>query len=465
MNDTSGKFDHDVIIVGGGPAGVSCAIAVAQKGYDVVILDKKRRNKIGDKTCGDAIDRGAVQRMYDRIGVALPHDDEVSDPISKMSLAADEIDLKVTLDAPGFQVNRLIYGQRLLEEAETAGVTIIDSAPVRGILTDHIDGETYLTGVKYFHKGQELELRAKFTIDASGAYAAIRRELPNEFLLDGITRELSDDELWPTYREIIQLDEAIAQHPWPEEIVLMFDADYPPPGYFWVFTEGEGYLNFGIGWEKTQDLGKLKERLKDEMALYYSEDQYKVIKRGGGQIPFRPPFDSLIFNGGALAGDAACMVHPVTAEGHGPALDTGSILGTVLISALEQNRRDRDSLWDYNIQVAHHYGKKHMEAHMMKELLRNIGANGLKYMIQREIFTEEELNLIFSGGDINNVMGMFGMIKRVVKLLPRPKILLGLFKVINRSNKIADLYQNYPTTHAELETWRRRRNESLGVSF
>ncbi|MCH8906190.1 MAG: FAD-binding protein [Candidatus Heimdallarchaeota archaeon] len=61
------EFDYDLIIVGGGPAGVSCAITVAKHGYSVVIIDKKSRDIIGDKTCGDAIDKAALEnrmRMY-----------------------------------------------------------------------------------------------------------------------------------------------------------------------------------------------------------------------------------------------------------------------------------------------------------------------------------------------------------------------------------------------------------------
>ena len=56
-NGTTNKYD--VAIVGGGPAGVICAITVAQNGFKVAIVDKKSRDKIGDKTCGDAIDKAA----------------------------------------------------------------------------------------------------------------------------------------------------------------------------------------------------------------------------------------------------------------------------------------------------------------------------------------------------------------------------------------------------------------------
>ncbi len=457
----SSNFDFDVIIVGGGPAGVSSAISIAKNGFKVVIIDKKNRNDIGEKTCGDAIDKAALMRVKDKIGIELPFENEISDVISKMSIAANDINTKVSLDAPGYQIKRLEYGQRLLKEAIDLGVVIIPNSPVRGIIYEN----GYINGVTYYENSIKKELRAKFTIDASGAYAVIRKSLPDELLVDGMTKSLSDDQVWPTYREIIKLRDDKKSHNFKEEIVLMFDDDYPPPGYFWIFSEGEGYLNIGIGWEKTQNLGKLKDKLRFELGKYYKREDYEVIKKGGGQIPFRPPFDSLVFNGGALAGDAACMVHPVTAEGHGPALDTGVNLGLAISNALKNDRRDKESIWDYNISVAKHYGRKHMEAHMMKLMLRNIGGNGLKFLIKRDILSDEQLNLIFAGEELGDAVTNYELIKKIIKLLYKPKLLWELVKLIKGLRKVDEIYLEYPIESIELKNWRRKRNSLLGVKF
>ena len=94
-------------------------------------------------------------------------------------------------------------------------------------------------------------------------------------------------------------------------------------------------------------MGPMKKAYLREMEKYYPRDSYKVLKQGGGQIPFRVPFDNLVFNGGALVGDAACMVHPITAEGHGPALDTAWRLGKVIIRALKADNRSMEQLCVY----------------------------------------------------------------------------------------------------------------------
>ena len=159
------NFDYDVIVVGGGPGGTIAAITLAKAGYSVCLLDKKKKNLIGDKTCGDALDKTTVDLLVQNLGIEEPQGKEVSDIIKRMSIAANDINIKATLTAPGYVVDRLEFGQRLLKTCEEAGVTIIPQAPVRDIIVEN----NFLKGVKFHKDGEIKELRAKFTIDASGS--------------------------------------------------------------------------------------------------------------------------------------------------------------------------------------------------------------------------------------------------------------------------------------------------------
>ncbi|MBV9951722.1 MAG: FAD-dependent oxidoreductase, partial [Acidimicrobiia bacterium] len=54
---------HDVLVVGGGPAGASAAFWLAEAGHDVVVVEKKRFPR--EKTCGDGLTPRAVKQLTD----------------------------------------------------------------------------------------------------------------------------------------------------------------------------------------------------------------------------------------------------------------------------------------------------------------------------------------------------------------------------------------------------------------
>ena len=49
--------DHEVIVVGAGPGGATAATALAQRGHDVLLIDRHTFPR--DKICGDAISLAA----------------------------------------------------------------------------------------------------------------------------------------------------------------------------------------------------------------------------------------------------------------------------------------------------------------------------------------------------------------------------------------------------------------------
>jgi flavin-dependent dehydrogenase len=59
MNQTSKHFD--VIIVGAGPAGASCALALQNANLNILLLDKHSFPR--DKVCGDAIGGRSIKLL------------------------------------------------------------------------------------------------------------------------------------------------------------------------------------------------------------------------------------------------------------------------------------------------------------------------------------------------------------------------------------------------------------------
>ncbi len=54
---------HDVVVVGGGPSGSACAYWLADAGWDVAVVEKKRFPR--EKTCGDGLTPRSVRQLAD----------------------------------------------------------------------------------------------------------------------------------------------------------------------------------------------------------------------------------------------------------------------------------------------------------------------------------------------------------------------------------------------------------------
>jgi flavin-dependent dehydrogenase len=78
--------DYDVIIAGAGTGGAITALTLAQKGHSVLVIDRKARDTIGLKTCGDALGAHHIRELKEMIGFPDMPKDIVEHPVAGMDL-------------------------------------------------------------------------------------------------------------------------------------------------------------------------------------------------------------------------------------------------------------------------------------------------------------------------------------------------------------------------------------------
>jgi flavin-dependent dehydrogenase len=123
------KTDYDVAIIGGGLAGLSMSILLAQKGHRVILFEKEKYPF--HKVCGEYISMESWN-FIKGLGLNL---DELQLPIIKNLIvsAPNGINLKSTLDLGGFGISRYLMDNQLKQIAEKCGVKICEGTKINEV--------------------------------------------------------------------------------------------------------------------------------------------------------------------------------------------------------------------------------------------------------------------------------------------------------------------------------------------
>lgn len=437
--------NFDVIVIGAGPAGISSALYCRKEGLKVLLIDKKEKEKIGDKVCGEALSKKISHQASEKLDIKPPQKNEINADIEVLVLRTSLPVDHITLPAIGYMIDRHLYGQRLLDVAIQRNIPLLSETKVRRPLIK----ENKVIGVLVSNnKNEEIELYSSIIIDCSGILAVVRTGLPKDFelLLD---KELTKADYASCYREIIELED---NHDLKGKIVLQYEEDIPEPGYIWFFADGEKKLNCGIGFIKEgkhKDEG-VKSVYFNAMEKYYPKNTYKTIDGRGGCVPIRLPLWNAVAPGLIIAGDAAYHTDPLTAEGHGPALIAGCFAGEVAKEAITNSKFDTEFLWKYNKLVFSDFGSKHVRRRILTTALNKLGPKKLEFLLKRKVIKQEDL----TSAGILKKRSIFSYLGIAVRCFPRYGLLLLMKKAIDVSKKTNILCKSYPNSPKNFPEWR-----------
>lgn len=332
-------YDAEVIIVGGGPAGATCAGYLAAAGVDVMLVEKTAYPR--EKVCGDGLTPRAVREL---ITLGIPHE-ESDGWIRNKGLRIIAGDTKLHLPWPqtpsfpdyGLVMPRKDFDHALAKHAVRHGATLRESLSVTGPIIDDTSGLVVGVTAKNVDErgrkvGDEVSLRAPLVIAADGNSSRLGSAL-------GVAKR--DDRplgvAVRTYFESPRHDDD-----WLESWLELWDGERDNsnllPGYGWVFGVGDGTSNVGLGiLNSSAAFGKVdyRELLMRWVSSMPKEWQFapehQIGEIRGAALPMGFNRTPHYIKGMLLVGDSGGMVNPFNGEGIAYAMEAARLAADVVV--------------------------------------------------------------------------------------------------------------------------------------
>ena len=306
----------DALIVGGGPAGSTCAGQLRRAGLDVMVVDAAAFPR--DKVCAGWITPPVVAEL--RLDTEAYRQGRTFQPITgfRVGLIGGHHETAVAYDRPAsFGIRRCEFDHYLLQRADAR---LALGAPIRSIRRD--GGQWIVNDA----------IRAPMLIGAGGSGCPVARML-NGVRSGGplVVAQEAEPRLDAADRESLAIDDDVPE--------LFFCRDLQ--GYGWCVRKGE-YLNVGLGRLDPRSLPAATARF-----VAFLEARQKIPPR----VPWRwrghsyavnaAPRRRIVDAGVLLVGDAAGVADPQSGEGIRQAVESGLLAAQTIVEAHGQFSRDR----------------------------------------------------------------------------------------------------------------------------
>ena len=350
----------DVIIVGGGPAGIAAAITIARAGFEAIVIE--RGSFAGSKNVfGGAIYTEAVKEIFPEFEQSAPLERKNTE--HKFAILGEDdstvISYRKTHETPvSYTVMRGKFDRWMADEAKKEGVVIVEETVVRELIVEN----EKVVGVQ-----TELEdYYSNIVILADGVNSLLARQI-------GLRKDIKPKDVALSVKEVIKLDKQKINDRFLVDddegcIYELFGGSMLGKlGLGFIYTNKESVsIGLGITLDELNGTGikpyELLDKIKSHPTIAPLIKDGEVVEYSAHLIPEGgyKKMPTLSGAGVMIVGDAAMLVNNMHWEGTNLAMISGKIAGETAVVALTKS--------DYSENTLSRYQEKLEETFVTKDL-------------------------------------------------------------------------------------------------
>lgn len=353
----------DLIVVGAGPGGSATAYYAARAGLEVLLLDRQEFPR--DKPCGDGLMPHAAEEIsLMGLGDWLnePHHGKFSGFSIYTQTAYLREKVPPTLHGPhGYVAARQETDTRLVARAAEAGADFRSGVRATKLLRSPAGN---VTGVEAASNGETTRYEAPLVVAADGI-GGFAGEGMKSHQNSVARRQYFRDVSGPNKEDL--------------HVFVTKDMNEHGAGYGWVFYFGDGRANVGAG-VSTKTLARTGRNLKDFFDRFLEEPEIAAWLEGAE--PEGPAKSWSLKMGmwgakrhtqGLMAvGDAASMIHPISGEGVGYAIESGRLAASFAHEARARSDYSASLLKGYATRLRRQRAREHLSGYALTNLVPNL---------------------------------------------------------------------------------------------
>ena len=390
--------DTDIVVVGGGPAGLISARTAAERGKDIVLFESKEHIGTHEHCAGLLSIDGLKQLNLEKIPSEVIQNSEIKgakiySPLGRTITVSKKTPTAVV-------VNRALFNKFLLQRAEESEVSIKTSSRVL-----RLEREKESIKLKLGKKSDVKDIKCKITILAEGRFPKLNNQV-------GIPSPSKDAIVFSSMYIMDNIKDIESEY-----VELYQDQKYSPGFFAWIIPINDNSAKVGLASSSVPASDYLNSFIKNNSLVKHKLKKARIVKKMSGAIPLGSYINKTYCDNILVVGDAAGQTKPTTGGGVIFGGIAARIAGDVASKAIDSETYNSKFLSEYQKRWSKEFKSNLKVMKLTRSYINSLSSQDLDRFFK--ILNRDSLkNKISQLGDIDNQKEIVSSLLKSPRLWP-----------------------------------------------